>query len=284
MITLEGKSRVQHSIGMAVGSIAREIDANVVVTLTRINPEVAADDAPSEIKAVVFRKMGTSGYLDDVLTTKLSKSFDSSMPPIKDLLRDMVANKTLQMGDRVICVGDETVGVGYSGLIFVLDVDEIFFKCASHRLTENIDPSAFDAVVGIAMELAKEGREGRKVGTAFIIADPEEIKEHTRQMVMNPFAGHPPDKRRVQDPMLNETVKEFAQLDGVFILSRDGMLVSAGTYINIDARDVELAEGFGTKHRNCAALTKAKDALAIVVSESGVVRIFKEGKILARLT
>ena len=78
-------------------------------------------------------------------------------------------------------------------------------------------------------------------------------------------------------------MKEFSQLDGIFVIDRDGTVISAGTYIDIDTSKIDVGQGFGTKHRCCAAITRAIPAIALVLSESGVVRIMKDGKIVARL-
>ena len=88
------------------------------------------------------------------------------------------------------------------------------------------------------------------------------------------------NKPKVTDPDLKETIKNFAQLDGVFIINLDGEILSAGTYINTDASELEFPDGFGTKHRSLAALTKETNAIAVVVSETaGKVRVLKQGRI-----
>ncbi len=278
------EERIRHSISQAVGTIAKEIKANVIVSLTRKEADTFTNEErlSTDVRAVVFRRTDKGAYMDQIYETSLLKKMDS-LQPIKEFLREFVANKILQQGDRVICVADDTLGVGFSGLIFILDIDEVFFKVSAHKLTENIDDAAFETIVTIAMELAKEGREGRKIGSAFIIGNETDLKPYCRQMIFNPFQGYPMEQRKIQDPALKETVKEFSLLDGVFTVSRDGTILSAGTYIDIDTADVEIPVGFGTKHRCCAAISKAKDVIAVVLSESGVIRIMKSGKIIARL-
>ena len=98
------------------------------------------------------------------------------------------------------------------------------------------------------------------------------------------FTAYPETAKNVLDPKLRETVKEFSQLDGVFVINKDGTIISCGTYVDIDTSKVDLFHGLGTKHRSCAALTKEVNCLAVVVSESGgKITIFKEGKAVMRL-
>ncbi|MBI2565378.1 DNA integrity scanning protein DisA nucleotide-binding domain protein [Candidatus Woesearchaeota archaeon] len=275
---------IQESISQAVGTIARNIKANIIVTLTRKEVEIisAEESLSTDVRAVVFKRTDTGAYLDQIHETTLLKKMDS-LKPIKDLLSDFVTKKIISKGDRVICVADETLGVGFSGLMFILDIDDVFFKVSTHKITENIDSDAFESLINIAFELVQEGREGKKVGTSFVVGDYNELKQFCRQLIFNPFQGYSEEKCKIQDPEIKETVKEFSQLDGAFIIERNGRIQSAGTYLDLDTSDVEIPDGFGTKHRCCAAITKKCDAIAVVLSESGVVRILKKGKIIARL-
>jgi diadenylate cyclase len=52
----------------------------------------------------------------------------------------------------------------------------------------------------IALRLASEGREGAAIGTIFVLGAMEELSPHVRQLVLNPFAGHPKRDRNIHDP------------------------------------------------------------------------------------
>ena len=71
---------------------------------------------------------------------------------------------------------------------------------------------------------------------------------------------------------------EFAQLDGVFVLDEDGIIVSAGRYLEVSVKDLKIAKGFGARHLACAAITRETEAIAVVVSESGDIRVYKDGE------
>lgn len=145
-----------------------------------------------------------------------------------------------------------------------------------------IREQVFEAVLKIALEISSEGREGRAIGTAFIIGDPENVMAKSRQLVLNPFEGHKREERLITNPETQNNIKEFAQLDGVFVISGDGMVEAAGRYITMDTGMVKIQRGLGTRHSSVAALTLVTKSIGIVVSQSGgVIRIFRDGRIAA---
>ncbi|NJD78699.1 MAG: hypothetical protein FIB08_16665 [Candidatus Methanoperedens sp.] len=143
-----------------------------------------------------------------------------------------------------------------------------------------IEKAIFEAVLGMAVEISQEGREGHSIGTAFILGDSANIMAKSRQLILNPFAGHSRETRMVSDPEIRDNVKEFAQLDGVFVISAEGVVEAAGRYITVDTGMVSIPRGLGTRHSSVAAITSLTKALGVVVSQSGgVIRIFKAGRI-----
>jgi len=145
-----------------------------------------------------------------------------------------------------------------------------------------VQESVFEEVLNIAIEISREGREGHAIGTAFIVGDVASVKAKSRQLVLNPFEGHSREKRLITDPETRDNIKEFAQLDGVFIVTADGAVEAAGRYITIDTGMVKLQRGLGTRHSSVAAITLVTRAIGIVVSQSGgVIRIFRDGRIAA---
>jgi len=147
-------------------------------------------------------------------------------------------------------------------------------KCAADVLEQTIQ---------LAVELAREGREGRKVGTLFVVSDEKEVLKRSRPMILDPLYGHPADKKKIHDPDMRETIKELAQLDGAFIVSGDGVVISAARYINASSRRIELPLGLGSRHVAAASISRDTQAVAVVVSQSSIVRVFNEGKLIAEI-
>jgi PAS domain S-box-containing protein len=149
----------------------------------------------------------------------------------------------------------------------------------------DIREDVFDAVFHICTEISIEGREGKAVGTTFLIGDAKNVLAKSRQIMLNAFEGHPPELRMVTNPDLKENIKEFAQLDGGFVITGDGFLEASGRYITVDTSCVTLPKGMGTRHNSVAAMTNVTRSVGIVVSQSGGgITIFKNGQILKKIS
>jgi DNA integrity scanning protein DisA with diadenylate cyclase activity len=144
---------------------------------------------------------------------------------------------------------------------------------------ERISPEVVRAVLSICFDVATKGREGKKVGTAFIVGDVDEVMQRSHPLIINPYLGQTPEDSNILEEHNWESVKELAQLDGVFIISEQGRIHAAGRYLDVDARDINIDKGLGGRHVSAAAITRDTVAVAFIVSESGgVVRIYKDGK------
>lgn len=171
------------------------------------------------------------------------------------------------------------VGAKDSSAIVIHDLSDNPLIKTMQECEERVSSDIMRAVLTIAFDVASTGREGKQVGTAFIVADEDEVMKRSHQMILNPYAGHENKDRIVLDKQNWESIKEFAQLDGVFIVSEDGIIKAAGRYLDIDAKDIAIDKGLGGRHVSAAAITRDTVAIAITVSESGgVVRIFMDGK------
>lgn len=149
----------------------------------------------------------------------------------------------------------------------------------------DIREDVFDAVFHICTEISVEGREGKAVGTTFLVGDADNVMSKSRQIMLNSFEGHPPEMRVVTNPDLKENIKEFAQLDGAFVVTGDGCITASGRYITVDTSGVTLPKGMGTRHNSVAAMTSVTKSVGIVVSQSGGgITIFKNGQILKKIS
>ena len=143
-----------------------------------------------------------------------------------------------------------------------------------------VHPEVFERLLTLAMELAAEGKEGKPLGTAFILGDHENVMAMSSQLVINPFAAAPEDERNMLDPALKETLREFSTIDGAFIIRDDGVVLAAGRHLSPSVETSKLPQGLGARHRSAAGITALTNAIAVVISEStGDVRIFSRGKL-----
>ncbi|MBI4600328.1 MAG: PTS sugar transporter subunit IIA [Planctomycetes bacterium] len=190
----------------------------------------------------------------------------------------------IQRGDVVAFLAGDPAG-GLDSMT-ILEIGREFgrFVSPSGEMAPGLLPGVLERVITIATELSGEGREGRPVGTIFVVGDPDTLGPYCQQMVMNPFRGYPEEERNILDPTLKETVKEFAAIDGAFVVRGDGVVVSAGTYLKV-SRDADLPGGYGSRHRVACAITDAVSCVAVALSQStGEVTVFKKGAVVLSLT
>lgn len=156
------------------------------------------------------------------------------------------------------------------------------FESILCQITE-YDPDVFVSLIELAVEIAREGREGRRIGTLFTLGDEGAVLAKSRPLILDPLAGHPQSARQVSDANLRGTIKELAQLDGAFVVGASGTFVAACRYLETAGKTVELPLGLGSRHLAGAGISSSTDAVAIVVSESSTVRIFCHGKLKAEI-
>jgi DNA integrity scanning protein DisA with diadenylate cyclase activity len=166
-----------------------------------------------------------------------------------------------------------------SSSIIVHNLDENPIIKAMKECQERIKPEVMSAVMKICFDIALAGREGKKMGAAFIVGDSEEVLKRSHQIILNPYAGHKEVDRNVLDKRNWESIKEFAQLDGVFVVDETGFIHAAGRYLDVDGKNVDIEKGLGGRHVSAAAISRDTVAIAVTVSESGgVLRIYKDAK------
>lgn len=182
---------------------------------------------------------------------------------------------------EILCIGNDITDRKRDG---VVRISTDTWKDLVVTDTDVAD-SVFDAVFHICTEISIEGREGKAVGTAFLIGDIKNVLEKSRQIILNPFEGHPPELRVITNPGLKENIKALAPLDGAFLITGDGFVESVGRYITVDSSNVTLPPGMGTRHNSVAAITSVTKAVGIVVSQSGGgITVFRDGRIVKKIT
>ena len=139
-------------------------------------------------------------------------------------------------------------------------------------------------VVDLAVEIGREGREGKPVGTLFIVGDSRKVMQSSHSAGFDPVRGYSRSERRLSDPRVREGIKEIAQLDGAFVVGSDATVEAAARYIDASAENVSVAKGLGARHWAAAAITRRTRSVAVAVSEtSGTVRIFQNGEVVLRI-
>ncbi len=180
-------------------------------------------------------------------------------------------------GDSVICTA--SVFKGDTDTISRVRVaDETRSGLYDLFVNSRAEPDVVRDVFELAIELGRKGQKGKPVGALFVVGDAGRVMNKSRPLSYNPFEK---SHVHVGDPIVNVMLKEFSRLDGAFVISDSGKIVSAYRYLEPAAEGVEIPKGLGARHMAAGAITRDTNAIAVVLSESdGMVRAFKGGEII----
>jgi DNA integrity scanning protein DisA with diadenylate cyclase activity len=186
------------------------------------------------------------------------------------------------------------VAVLYSGFdsetidsLSVINLDEHLNRLTGRDLRQletRVPLDTLKIVVDLAIEIGRDGREGKPVGTLFVVGDSRKVLVCSRPAGFDPVKGYSRKDRNLDDPRVREGIKEIAQMDGAIIVSADGTVEATCRYLDCSAADVTLSKGLGARHWAAAAISRATNAVAVTVSQSnGTVRIFQNGETVLRI-
>ena len=243
----------------------------------------------ANIVLVIPKEMKTKDSLSGSKNVKIIRSWSGSQTRfsrIKYAFLHGVLDRIIQTDSRVVCVLGPW-GKSHLDTIAIHDLSLSWteeFPFDPKSIMHNEAFRSVLAVVDIALDIGALGREGKPVGTIFIIGDTEHVIGHSHQAVFNPVKGYPKRERLITRPEVVESIKELAKLDGAFVITEAGMVMAAGRHL--DARSIltKQLRGLGSRHRAAAGITRMTGAVGIVVSEStGKVTIFEKGRIISSL-
>lgn len=284
--------RITDSLLDHVGTIAEECGATAIfVYVDAIKEETLS--LPDNLKDKVFYVSKTLAELEhqEELGKACIRVPDvplSRMSQIKIAIFTALSRKLIKPSDVIVCLS----GLAASGTldtIVVMNVGQEFemFSVSpeTKQLPPDVQPEVIERVIDLASELGSEGREGKPVGTLFIIGDTEKVLSLSDQLILNPFHGYHKKERNILNPAIEETVKELSTIDGAFVIRGDGIIESAGVYLKSAGQtEYSLPQGLGARHHAAAAITNLTESIAVAVSEStGSVTVFQGGKIIVAI-
>ncbi|MBW1784315.1 MAG: DNA integrity scanning protein DisA nucleotide-binding domain protein [Deltaproteobacteria bacterium] len=291
--SIESIERINASMITHAREVAKEINANaVLVYVDVIKSEKNLRALIKESRCILAAR--SREVIDDLL--KMEGADDRVIQvPYMDLTRLSQIKVAVMMGlssgiiqsrDLLVCLsGSPTYGILDN--LMVMDVGHEFevFSSRGLDIKDQISfPHVFDRLLTLAMELSEEGKEGKPIGTIFVLGDHEKVMDLSSQMIINPFGGVAEDDKNILNPGLKETVREFATIDGAFVIRDDGVILAAGRHLKSSAEDSDLPQGLGARHRAALGITALTDALSIAISEStGDVRVFSRGKVFMEI-
>jgi diadenylate cyclase len=280
----------------AAQQLVREMPADAVLLLTETNLEWDA----------VREHLGGCRLLiaaqDGALTQKLKEEhgltvldIDPGPTPTQErmslALLEAVASEKLHTGADVVALYNgieaEEGKPEHIDSLSVIHLGEHLERLSAQELRKldtKVPLETLRAVVDLAAEIGREGREGKPVGSMFVVGDTRKVLSVARPINFNPFRGYSAAERDIRDRKVREQIKDIAQLEGAIIIRRDGVAVAACMFLDVLAEGITLSKGLGTRHWAAAAISRKTNAIAVAVSQSsGTVRIFQDGKVVLRI-
>jgi diadenylate cyclase len=153
--------------------------------------------------------------------------------------------------------------------------------------TDRIPSMILESVIDLAVDIARDGWEGHPIGTLLVLGDTSVVMEKSRQLTLNPFQGYSESEKNILNPAVRDAIKNFAVLDGAFVIREDGVVLAAGRYLKFtedEGKEVSLPLGLGSRHMAAAGISQNTAAIAVVVSETtGIARVFQGGRCVLEL-
>ncbi len=221
-----------------------------------------------------------------LLPLPLNKEKSPLLERLQNALLESVADGFLKANGDVIAVYS---GFEYQKIdsISHIRLDDRLRRLTSRdlqRLESSVPLKSLKTVIDLASQIGREGREGKKVGTIFVIGDTRRVLQHCKDSGFDPLRGYKREMRNLFDAKVREDIKEIAQMDGAFVVSPDGIIEKSRQIIEVSHADLTLSKGLGARHWAGAAISQITKAIGIVVSQStGTVRLFQNGDTVLRI-
>ena len=223
---------------------------------------------------------------DDVNYVALLEEPETRQMQLVQALLEALADELLKTGDTIISL---YAAFEHKQLdtLSIMPLAEHLTRLTSRdlqRLETTVPLETLRLVVNLAVDIGKEGREGKPVGSLFVVGNHRKVLAQSHEQVHDPFKGYAKKERSIRSARVRESVKELAQLDGAFVISADGHCEASCRILDAPAEGLTISKGLGARHWAAAAISKTTSAIAIAVSEStGTVRIFKDGMVVLRI-
>jgi hypothetical protein len=100
-----------------------------------------------------------------------------------------LARGVFSEGQTLVCLTGMAESHEVDGILFmeIGEEFELFAGAGAEQLSAETQPEVLERVIDMAVSLGIEGREGKPVGTIFVLGNAEQVLEHSEQMVLNPF-------------------------------------------------------------------------------------------------
>jgi diadenylate cyclase len=281
---MDDPTKVARLLLESATTLAQAVGARAIVVAVDALPEVESVPARTvlvtrdEADRREVRRLAESALaLIDVPNVELDRMGQVKLSAIIAL-----SNRVIDLGDTVVFLAGPFRSIIDSLVVMTMGAEyELFDTTEQPDIDEHIKRAVFHRALSLALDLGQHGREGRRVGSLFVVGDYRHVLEQSEQMILNPFKGYPEKDRNILDDGMWETIREYSSLDGAFLIRGNGVVETAGARLKAGLSE-GLPSGLGARHAAAAGITANTKSIAITVSESdGVVRVWRAGKMLA---
>ncbi len=290
MIKRHELSRQSESLLFAARKVAEDNDAVAVVMLAELPYNFAElRDSLKKTRLIVTSDKSDvqqAAREDEVALVPLQDEPQTRQYQVTQALLEAISDELLRSGDAVVAVYAGFDKQTLDTLTYIRLGEHLTSLTARdlQMLETQVPLETLRQVTDIAIEIGREGREGKPVGALFVVGQHRKVLELSHEQIHDPFRGYARKERLMRSPRVRESVKELAQIDGAFVISADGVVISAGRILDAPASGVTLSKGLGARHWAAAAISKVTKAIAIAVSQStGTVRLFQNGHVVLRI-
>lgn len=224
--------------------------------------------------------VGLENKLDSDTFVELPLNFKNYRETIQFGLEAAMKQDLLTEGDKIVC-GTKLFDDEIDTVTRLRAREELHTGLYDLFMNSRADPNVIRDVFDVAIDLGNKGQKGKPIGALFAVGDAGTVTNKSKPLSYNPFEK---SHVHVGDKIVNIMLKEFSKLDGAFIISDAGKIVSAYRYLEPTADGVDIPKGLGARHMAAAGISLSTNATAIVLSESdGMVRAFKDGELVIEL-
>ena len=192
---------------------------------------------------------------------------------IHDLMISSLSDSEIKVGMKILVVlADPIDGV------FIVDFANLHINKLIPIAQEfGVEIEVLNRLIDLAQEIGGKGREGHDVGALFALGNIQKLRKHSTALVLNPFKGHPADKRSILEDKNLETLAEFAWLDGAIFFNKEGIASDAGRYIQVPP-NIPAKSGEGGRELAARGISSLTDSIAVSISTSGRITMYAKGR------
>jgi len=273
-------SSIDNMVGLALEDSKSEVDYVLMLSNSARKVKLVHDkiDSRKPLKVLTSQSRTFEILQEDGLEVTLSDENLSAkglgvLNRIHDLIISSLSDSDIKVGMKILVVlADPIDGV------FIVDFANLHINKLIPIAQEfGVEIEVLNRLIDLAQEIGGKGREGHDVGALFALGNIQKLRKHSTALVLNPFKGHPADKRSILEDKNLETLAEFAWLDGAIFFNKEGIASDAGRYIQVPP-NIPAKSGEGGRELAARGISSLTDSIAVSISTSGRITMYAKGR------